>query len=125
MAAKKRVFISFDYDHDEGTKNMLSGQAKLPDSLFDFKDASVKEPLTGDWKAKVGRRMDEYTNKASGVAAELATTQEKDKAYFLLKAYADKKCVKPTTAKQSDNMYNWTWPNLKTLIGGGEIRKYE
>ena len=135
MAAKKRVFISFDYDHDEGTKTMLAGQAELPDSPFDFKDASVKEPLTGDWKAKVESRMDnidvvivlcgEYTNKASGVAAELAIAQEKDKAYFLLKAYADKKCVKPTTAKQSDKMYNWTWPNLKTLIGGGEIRKYE
>jgi len=28
----------------------------------------------------------EYTNKASGVAAELAIAQEKDKAYFLLAA---------------------------------------
>lgn len=129
MAAKKRVFISFDYDHDEGTKTMLAGQAKLPDSPFDFKDASVKEPLTGDWKAKVRRRMDnidvvivlcgEYTNKASGVASELAIAQEKNKEYFLLAAYSDKKCVKPTTAKQSDTMYNWTWPNLKTLVGGG------
>lgn len=57
MAAKKRVFISFDYDHDEGAKIMLAGQAKLPDSPFDFTDASVKEPLSGDWKEKVKRRM--------------------------------------------------------------------
>ena len=49
MATKKRVFISFDFDHDEGTKIMLAGQAKKPDSPFDFKDASVKDHLTGDW----------------------------------------------------------------------------
>ena len=58
MASKKRVFISFDIDNDEGTKTMLAGQAKLPDSPFDFTDASVKYHLTGDWKDKVKRRMD-------------------------------------------------------------------
>jgi hypothetical protein len=129
MATKKRVFISFDFDHDEGTKNMLAGQAKLPDSPFDFTDASVKEHLTGDWKDKIRRRMDnidivivlcgEHTHKASGVAAELTIAQEKEKSYFLLAAYADKTCTKPTSAKSSDKVYNWTWPNLKTLIGGG------
>ncbi len=127
--AKKRVFISFDVDHDEGTKKMLALQAKLPDSPFDFKDASVKEPLTGDWKEKVRRRMDnidvvvvlcgEHTHTASGVAAEVTIAKEKNKKYFLLKAYPDKTCTKPTSASSSDSVYKWTWPNLKTLIGGG------
>src|SRR5512143_4104454 len=99
MATKKRVFISFDFDHDEGAKTMLAGQAKLPDSPFDFKDASVKEHLTGDWKDKVERRMDnidvvivlcgEHTHKASGVAAELTIAQDEKKPYFLLAAYSD------------------------------------
>ena len=125
----KRAFISFDIDHDEGTKTMLAGQAKLPDSPFDFKDASVKEHLTGDWKEKVRRRMDnvdvvivlcgEQTDRASGVAAELTIAQEKYMDYFLLKAYADKTCKKPTSARSSDKVYDWTWPNLKALIAGG------
>jgi hypothetical protein len=125
---KKRVFISFDVDHDEGTKIMLAGQAKHPDSPFDFNDASVKEPLTGDWKEKVRRRMDnidvvivlcgEHANTASGIAVELTIAQEKDKEYFLLAAYADKTCKKPTSAKSSDKVYKWTWENLKALIGG-------
>lgn len=129
MAAKKRVFISFDYDNDEGVKIMLAGQAKLPDSPFDFTDASVKEHLTGDWKDKVKRRMDNIdvvvvlcgtkTDKASGVAEELTIAKEKNKEYFLLTAYSDKTCVKPTSASSSDKMYKWTWDNLKTLIGGG------
>ena len=58
MATKKRGFISFDYDNDEGAKIMLAGQAKLEDSPFDFKDASVNDHLSGDWKEKVKRRMD-------------------------------------------------------------------
>lgn len=128
MATKKRVFISFDFDNDEGTKIMLAGQAKLPDSPFDFTDASVKYHLIGDWKDKVRRRMDnidvvvvlcgEHTHKASGVAAEVTIAQEKEKKYFLLAAYADKICTKPTSAKSGDKVYKWTWDNLKALIGG-------
>jgi hypothetical protein len=127
--AKKRAFISFDYDNDEGVKIMLAGQAKLEDSPFDFKDASIKEPLSGDWKAKVRRRMDNIdvvivlcgksTHTASGVAAELEIAQEKKKEYFLLAAYSDKNCTKPTTALSTDKLYEWTWANLKILIGGG------
>lgn len=129
MANKKRVFISFDYDYNEGAKTMLAGQAKLPDSPFDFIDASVKEHLTGDWKEKIRRRMDnidvvvvlcgEQTHTASGVAAELTIAQDKAKSYFLLRTYSDKNCTKPTSAKLDDKIYQWTWPNLKTLMGGG------
>jgi hypothetical protein len=129
MATKKRAFISFDIDHDEGAKIMLAGQAKFPDSPFDFKDNSVKDPLSGDWKEKVRRRMDNVdvvivlcgtqTHTAAGVAAELTIAKEKGKTYFLLAAYSDKHCTKPTSASSSDKVYNWTWPNLKTLIAGG------
>ncbi len=126
--AKKRVFISFDVDHDEGTKKMLALQAKLEDSPFDFTDASVKEHLTGDWKEKVRRRManidlvivlcGEYTHTATGVSAEVTIAQEKSVPYFLLAAYSDKNCTKPTSAKTEDKVYKWTWDNLKILIGG-------
>lgn len=128
MATKKRVFISFDFDHDEGTKTMLAGQAKLADSPFDFKDASVKHALTGDWQDKVRRRMDnidlvivlcgENTHQASGVAAEVIIAQEEQIPYFLLAAYVDKTCTKPTSAKSVDKVYKWTWDNLKSLVGG-------
>src|SRR3989304_5272938 len=123
MATKKRVFISFDVDQDEGKKIMVATQAKHPDSPFDFADASIKEPLSGDWKEKVRRRMSnidvvivlcgEYTHTASGVAVELAIAQEKSVPYFLLAAYSDKYCTKPTSARSDDKVYKWTWDNLK------------
>jgi len=124
----KRAFISFDFDHDEDLRNLLSGQSKNPDSPFEIRDRSLKEPLTGDWKEKVRRRMDnvdlvivvcgEHTNTANGVAAELAIAREAEKPYFLLWGRKDKTCTKPTTALDSDKIYTWTWDNLKNLIGG-------
>lgn len=128
MMAKQRAFISFDYDHDEGAKNMLAGQAKHPDSPFDFTDASVKEHLIGDWKEKVRRRManvdivivlcGEWTHTAKGVSEELTIARERGKPYFLLAAYGEKNCSKPTAALESDKVYKWTWDNLKALVGG-------
>lgn len=129
VATKKRVFISFDFDNDSGAKTMLAGQAKLDDSPFEFVDASVKYHLDGDWEEKVKGRIKnadlvivlcgQSTSTAAGVTAELTIAQDVDKPYFLLKAYSDKACVKPAGAGSSDKLYNWTWPNLKTLIGGG------
>ncbi len=126
--ARKRAFISFDYDHDEGAKTMLAGQAKFPDAPFEFTDASVKDHLTGDWEAKVRRRMDnvdlvivlcgERTHSARGVATELTIAREKGKPYFLLAAYSEKACTKPSSALSSDKVYRWTWDNLKALIEG-------
>lgn len=126
---KKRSFISFDYDHDSDIKMLLAGQAKYPDSPFDFTDASVKEHLTGDWKEKVKRRMRNcdqvivlcgaQTHTAHGVKAELEIAQEIGKPYFLLAGRSNQTCTKPTSAKSNDKMYKWTWPNLKSLVGGG------
>ena len=124
----KRAFISFDFDHDEDLRNLLAGQAKHPDSPFEFADWSVKEPMTGDWKDKVRRRIrgtdltivvcGEWTHTASGVGAELSITREEKKPYFLLWGRSEKTCTKPTSALETDKIYKWTWDNLKALVGG-------
>lgn len=124
----KRAFISFDFDHDEDLRNLLAGQARHPDSPFEIRDRSIREPLTGDWKEKVRRRMEnidvvivicgEWTHRATGVAAELEIARSAGKQYFLLAGRAGKGCTRPTSALPSDKMYNWTWDNLKALVGG-------
>lgn len=124
----KKTFISFDYDNDSFLKEALVGQAKNSDTPFEIVDQSLKEPLAGDWKAKIRPRIQrsdivvvmcgQKTHTASGVAAEVQIAQELNKPYFLLKGYKDKTCTSPTSAKHSDKMYDWTWDNLKKLIGG-------
>lgn len=127
--AKKRVFISFDYDHDVDLKTLLVGQAKNTDSPFEITDMSIKETISENWKANARRRIKgcdvvivicgEKTNTATGVSAELKIAQEENISYFLLKGRANKVCVKPLQAKSGDKIYNWTWDNLKILINGG------
>lgn len=126
--SKTRVFISFDYDHDEDLKNLLVGQSKNRDSPFEIADWSLKEELPGDWKKKVRERIrrvhqvivicGEHTGSATGVNAELRITQDEEKPYFLLHGRSGKTCRKPKAASSSDNRYKWTWKNLRALIGG-------
>ena len=126
--AMKRVFISFDFDHDEELRDALVGQAKNPDSPFEIADWSVHEPFDDNWRRRVRvriRRTDltivmcgVHTHDARGVAAELTITQEERKPFFLLKGRPNKTCTKPRTALKSDKIYNWTWPNLQKLIAG-------
>ena len=126
--AVKRVFISFDYDHDEELRNALVGQAKYPNSPFTIADWSVKEHLSGDWKEKVRGRIcrtdlviiicGEYTHTATGVEDELAIAREESKPYFLLRGRPKRSCAKPGNALASDNVHDWTWENLESLIEG-------
>ena len=126
--AIKRAFISFDYDYDEDLRTLLAGQSKHPESPFEIKDRSLKEPLTGDWKEKFRRRLanvdvvivicGEHSHNAAGVAAELRIAKEEGKDYFLLKGRSGQSCTKPTSALSTDKMYNWTWDNLEKLING-------
>lgn len=126
--AKKRAFISFDYDHDSDLKSLLVGQAKNSDSPFEIVDMSIKEAISENWKANARKRIKgcdvvivicgEKTNTATGVDAEIKIAQEEKVSYFLLRGRAKKTCAKPKKAKSTDKIYNWTWDNLKMLING-------
>lgn len=126
--AKKRVFISFDFDHDKDLRNLLVGQSKNLDSPFEMADWSVKELMAGDWKDKVRKRIRRcelvivvcglHTDTATGVSAELRIAQEEGIPYFLLWGHSGKPCREPKSAKSGDKIYKWTWDNLKALVGG-------
>lgn len=125
---KKRTFISFDYDNDKEIKECLVEQAKNPDSPFEITDMSIKETIDYGWKEKARRRIKscdvvvilcgEHTDTATGVTAELTIAQEEGIPYFLLKGRREKECKKPLHSRTSDNMYSWTWNNLKSLFQG-------
>ncbi|MFI4957100.1 MAG: TIR domain-containing protein [Gammaproteobacteria bacterium] len=125
--SKKRVFISFDYDNDENIKTLLVGQSRNEDSPFELADWSIKEAVTGDWKAKARQRIravdvliaicGKNTHTAAGVDTELSIAQEEGIPYFLLAGYSDE-VVPPKMAKKSDKVYKWSWENVKKLLAG-------
>ena len=126
--AKKRAFISFDFNHDKDLRGSLVSQAKDQGSPFNITDWSVKEPITEKWKKKVRdiiRRTDltivicgEHTHDAAGVTAEITIVHEENKPYFLLKGRRYKTCKKPKSALRTDKIYRWTGENLRRLING-------
>jgi len=125
--AKVPVYIAFDYDHDQGLKALLVGQAANSDSPFEIADWSIKT-ASQNWKAEARARIKrasqvivlcgEHTDTATGVSEEIRIAVDETKPYFLLAGYSNKTNKKPTAAASNDKMYNWTWPNLKALIGG-------
>ena len=122
-----RVFVSFDYDHDEDLKTLLIGQTKNEDSPFIVTGWSLEE-ASSDWEEEARARImradqvivlcGKHTDAAIGVNAEIAIARNENKPYFLLAGRAIGGNEKPTAALAADQLYNWTWDNLKKLIGG-------
>lgn len=125
---KTKVFISFDFDHDEDLKHLFVGQAKHDDTPFEISDLSVKQALLGDWKSKVRQKIinaqqvvvicGQYTHTANGVSEEIKIAQELGKPYFLVWGRNGKTCTKPTAARAQDQIYDWTWDNVAKLLRG-------
>ena len=116
MTKRKRTFISFDYDHDEELKNLLVGQAKNQDSILNNWEENARHRIKSCDVVVV--ICGKYTDKAAGVSIELKIAQDEKIPYFLLYGRGDEHCVKPSSAKNSDKIYKWTWENLKKLIEG-------
>ena len=124
--AKKRVFISFDFDNDADLRGNLVAQSKHPDSPFSIVDCSLKAAYDEQWRRKVRniiRGADltivicgAHTDTAKGVAAELTIIQEERKPYFLLRGRPHRPCTKPKNALTSDEIHTWNWTNLQKLI---------
>jgi hypothetical protein len=124
MANKKRVFVSFDFDHDKKLKEFIIGQAKLKDSPFSVSDWSMKEAAPqANWEIEAEQRIarsdvvivmvGSYTYKASGVLKEVAMTRKLKKPIFQIIGYRDSS---PKEVPNAGRMYRWDWDNLKKLL---------
>ena len=91
-------------------------------------DVSIKEAVDSNWKTIARGKSKKsdvvificgtHTDQASGVSAEMTITQEEEKEYFLLKGRPDEIVKKPKGFLSNDNIYKWTWENLRFLIKG-------
>ena len=120
---KTRVFISFDYDHDQDLKNLLVGQSRNKDSLFFIEDWSIKEETKG-WKADARKRIKlsdvvivicgHHTHEAVGVTAEIKIAREEDVPFHLLRGRKNGWVRRPQgTSWLWDTLHPWTWNKLR------------
>lgn len=123
--AKKRVFVSFDFDNDRTLKEFIIGQSKLEDSPFEVIDNSLKEAAPErDWLEKARTaiaRSDVFiimlgpkTRYASGVSKELQVANELQKEKFQIIGYRDGSS--DWAVPGGGRTYSWSWDNLKSLL---------
>jgi len=124
--AKKKVFISVDFDNDKTLKDFIIGQAKNTDSPFEVSDFSLKEPAPErEWLDRAQRaisRSDVFivmlgpnTNKAPGVLKEVKIANELGMKKFQIIGY--KEGSKTWRVPDAGRVYSWNWKNLKKLLG--------
>lgn len=124
--AKKRVFVSFDFDNDKTLKEFIIGQARLPDSPFEVVDHSLKEAAPDRYwetkaRAAIGRSevfivmLGPKTAKAQGVLKEVRMAKELGKTRFQIIGY--KNGSASWAVPGAGSVYTWSWPTLKRLLG--------
>ena len=123
--AKKRVFVSFDFDNDRVLKEFIVGQAKLADSPFEIIDTSLKEaaPLkTWEDKARAAIKASDLvlvmvgpkTSRAPGVLKEVAMARSLSVPIAQMIGYKDGNYE---AVQNAGRLYAWNWENLKKLCG--------
>lgn len=123
--AKKKVFVSFDFDNDRALRDLIIGQAKLPDSPFEVSDHSLKEAAPqAQWEKRAHAaiaRADVFilmlgsrTRSAAGVRKEIAMAKKLGKPRFQVIGY--RHGGEHWRVVGAGRVYNWNWNNLKRLL---------
>ena len=123
--AKKRVFVSFDFDNDKELKDFLVGQARNPDSPFEVIDHSLKESQPEkDWEEKAEsaiKRAEVFivmlgsrTRFASGVLKEVKIARKLEKKRFQI--IGRQNGSESWAVPGAGRVYRWNWDNLKKLL---------
>lgn len=122
--AKKRVFVSFDFDNDRVLKEFIIGQSRNADSPFEVIDHSLKEAAPErDWEKKAGTAIARSdivlvmvgpkTHKAHGVLKEVAMARAAGVKIVQIIGYRDGNY---TPVPDAGRLYAWNWDNLKNLL---------
>ena len=121
--AKKRVFVSFDFDNDKALKDFIIGQAQLPDSPFEVNSLKEAQPQR-DWETKARAAISRSdvlivmlgsrTRSASGVLKEVKLAQELEKTRFQVIGYRNGSAH--WAVPGAGRTYRWNWDNLKKLL---------
>ena len=128
MASDPRAFISFDFDHDEASKNLFVGQGKKDSPTpFTVEDWSSKSALPeSQWETLIKKKLNachlmivlvgRYTGSAYGVRKEIQFARDCNVPYFGV--YVDGAGSSSTlpTGLSRNRVVTWTWVNVAAGI---------
>jgi hypothetical protein len=128
-----RVFVSYDREHDSDLHDQLVEQASKTSGFeisarsrawasADFLDEGLRREIREADEVII--ICGEHTDRSERVGTELRIAREEERPYLLLWGRRELMCTKPTTARNADSMYSWTWEILQSQIvslarGGG------
>jgi hypothetical protein len=126
--ADPRAFVSFDFDHDETSRNLFAGQAKKDSPTpFTVQDWSSRSELPqATWEEEMKKRIaatnicivlvGRYMSSATGVAAEISMAKEKDVPVFGV--YVDGANSETTlpSGLARNRTVEWKWDKIGAMV---------
>ena len=123
-ARKRRVFLSFDHDNDEGVKDSFVGETKSPDCPFEIVGWSSKEEEPqGDWLSRERESIERSDNvivmlgaetyRAPGVLKEITIANELGKKVFQVVGYRNRNFLRVSNA---GHLFDLDWDILAQLL---------
>lgn len=125
--ADPRAFISFDFDHNETSKNLFVGQSKNSKTPFSIEDWSSKSSLPqSQWevliKSKIGKcnmlivLCGKTMTSATGVAKEIAMAKEKNVPVFGVYVDGANTTSNLPSGLQRNRTIAWDWDKIASAI---------
>jgi hypothetical protein len=122
--AKRKVYISFDFDKDKALKDLLIGQARNPTCPFDVIDSSLTEAAPeARWEEKALNRIRNadlvivlvgtHTHHAPGVLKEIRLARKEHKKIVQLIGHKEGRYRRVPGA---GILYRWTWENIQKIL---------
>jgi cellobiose-specific phosphotransferase system component IIB len=122
--ARRKVFVSFDFDEDRALRHLVLGQLKNPQLKIDIIDQSLKEAAPEkDWEAKAKRAIARAdlvlvivgprTHRAKGVLKEVAMARELGVRVVQMIGYSNGAY---TPVPKAGKLYAWSFKNLQNLL---------
>lgn len=123
-ARKKKIFVSFDFDHDLALKNFILAQTKHPQWNFEIIDHSLNEAAPErSWQEKARKAISKadivlvmvgaQTYRAQGVLKEVAMARDMGVKVVQIIGYRN---ADYSPVPRAGRLYRWSKDNLKQLL---------
>lgn len=122
-----RVFISFDFDHNETEKNLFVGQSKNSKTPFSIQDWSAKSSMSqSEWEKKVNDKINKCNMtialvgktmaSASGVAKEISMSKKNNVPIFGVYIDGANSNSNLPSGLARNRVITWNWDNIAAAV---------